>query len=95
MDPLLQYTDFGPTSRWKSRLTSKAEWHDQAHTHILWQSFSRVGLDVFCICIDILHVVDLGIVTYFASSILWMLVHFSGVSSGLPAMYRHCLQQAA
>ena len=47
--------------------------------HRLWESHSIIGLTLFCVCLDILHVVDLGVASYYLGSCIWVMVHHSGL----------------
>ena len=47
------------------------EWEENVTPHPLWQAYPLIGLTIFSICLDILHVLDLGVLQYFLGSVVW------------------------
>lgn len=58
-------------------LRTLEEWEGNPFIHPLWLAFALIGLNLFSICLDIMHVVDKGVAAYFLASAIWTLVHDS------------------
>jgi len=57
--------------------------------HPLWESHPLIGLTILCICLDILHILDLGVLQWFLASAIWTLVHESGLPGDFHARANH------
>jgi hypothetical protein len=69
-----QWSDFRSTVTWKQNLTTPSQWIARVHRHPLWASWALTGVVLFCICIDVMHAGDLGVLKYFLGSVIWTLV---------------------
>ena len=67
------WTDLKPFAAWRSSLVTSAQWLLKANKHIIFQS-PRVGLTIFHVAIDVLHVLDLGILQHICASALVMIL---------------------
>jgi len=59
------------------------EWEENPFPHILFEAFPLIGLNMFSICFDMMHVLEKGVLDYFCGSAIWTLVH----ESGLPGVF--------
>ena len=78
-DSLMPWSDFGADSRWMPLCVTVEDWIADPTKHPLWQAWPLIGITIFSLCLDILHILDLGVLQYFLGSTLWTLVHESGL----------------
>ena len=71
------WTDLKPTAVWWQHGVSMAYWY-LSEKHMVFES-PRVGLNLFHICLDLLHIIDLGIAQHICGSIIHMLVFDTGL----------------
>ena len=55
------YSDFGPDSKWMQEQVTRDEWVQNVTPYPLRQACPLIGFSIFSIGLDILHVVDLGV----------------------------------
>ena len=79
------WTDFRHGAPWKTMLVTLDAWLDKVHQHPLWRAHARIGLVLFSICLDVMHVGDKGILSYFLPSCVHTLVHESGLPGNFHA----------
>jgi len=73
----MPFSDFNDHAEWMQHLLTLDEWEANPTRHPLWEAHPLTGLTIFSICLDILHVLDLGVLTYMLGSTIWTLVHES------------------
>ena len=71
-------------------LRTPADWQNALPQHRLWLAHTLIGVTLFCICLDILHVVDLGVAAYYLGSCIWQMVH----DNGLAGTFQHRVDSA-
>lgn len=74
-----QFSDFSILSSWIANLTTRNGWLSDLPDHPLWRKHILLGLTIFSLCVDILHCLDKGVLTYYMGSAIWTLVHESGL----------------
>ena len=74
-------TDLRPTAAWRTCLVDRASWF-LTDKHILFRD-ARVGLNLFHVQLDILHMMDLGILQHLCASILYLFLF----NTGLPGVF--------
>ena len=78
-DTLMPYSDFEADSDWIPLCVTVEDWVADPTDHPLWQAWALIGITIFSLCLDILHILDLGVLQYFLGSTIWTLVHESGL----------------
>ena len=78
-DSPMPWSDFGADSRWMPLCVTVEDWIADPTDHPLWQAWALIRITIFSLCLDILHILDLGVLQYFLGSTLWTLVHESGL----------------
>ena len=73
----MPFTDMGPSSRWRSTLVDRAQLY-LSEKHALFSDMG-VGLNVWHVQYDILHVMDLGIVQHIGASMLYLFMFYTGL----------------
>ena len=66
-----------PDAAWRNNLVSLLEWRTTPK-HILFQQ-PNIGLNLFHVCLDVLHILDLGVVQYICGSIISLFLHNAGL----------------
>ena len=61
----MPYSDFENDSEWMALQTTVEGWLANPIDHPLWQAQHLMGITIWCVCLDILHVLDLGVLQYF------------------------------
>ena len=79
----MPYSDFQDDSEWIALQTTVEDWFANPIDHPLWQAQHLIGITIWCVCLDILHVLDLGVLQYFLGSCIWTLVWESKLPGGL------------
>ena len=77
----LPWSDLRPNAGWMARLYTLADWFFM-HKHILFQD-GRVGLNLFHVLLDVLHILDLGTCQYILASILYSIAFDFGMVGDL------------
>ena len=67
------WTDLTPEAIWRQRLETLMSWRLLNDRHILFKT-PAVGLNLFHICLDILHILDLGVCQHICGSVLFLMV---------------------
>jgi hypothetical protein len=85
----LKYSDFREGVLWQISIFTMEQWKNNVTPHPLWEAHVLIGLTIFCICLDILHVLHLGVNMYFLGSVVWILVHDSNLPGSFEARAEH------
>ena len=85
----LKYSNFREGALWQVSVFTMEQWKNNVTPHPLWEAHVLIGITIFCICLDILHVMDLGINMYFLGSVVWTLVHDSNLPGPFEARAEH------
>ena len=85
----LTFSDFRAKAPWKSQCVCLEQWQQDMTPHLLWRAHAVLGITLFSICLDILHVLDLGVLQYFLGSHLWQLVHDSALPGSFEQRVDH------
>ena len=75
------WSDMRPDASWRSALITPATWMLKPK-HPIFEA-SRVGLNVWHVCIDVLHILDLGMCQHVGGSVLYLLAFDAGLAGGL------------
>ena len=67
----MAWSDLRPNAGWRTALITPATWMLQVK-HPIFQA-PRVGLNVWHICLDVLHIMDLGMCQHIGASVLYLL----------------------
>ena len=73
----MPFTDLGPSSRWRSTPVDRAQLY-LSEKHALFSDMG-VGLNVWHVQYDILHVMDLGILQHIGASMLYLFMFYTGL----------------
>ena len=68
----IPWTDLTPEAIWRQCLETLIGWV-QGRRHILFKT-PAVGLNLFHVCLDILHILDLGVCQHICGSVLFLMV---------------------
>ena len=79
------WTNFQATAPWMASTTTLEQWLAAPADHPIWRHATSLGLTVFSVCLDILHVVDLGVAKHLLGNTFWMLVHDIGLAGDVDA----------
>ena len=88
------FTDLRPTAAWRDRLKDLTHWFF-TEKHLLFNS--GLGLNVFHVAMDVLHLIDLGCGQHICGSIIYLLVfdtHLPGAFAEKSAKVWSALQSA-
>jgi len=85
----MPWSDFGDSSLWMALCVTLLQWMANPTQHPLWENYILLGITIFCICFDELHVMALGVLQYFMGSVIWTLVHESGLPGNFGARADH------
>ena len=77
----MPWTALTPDATWRSRLGTLAEWSN-TERHTLFSTPS-VGVNVFHVCLDVRHVLGLGICQHICVSSLYLMVFDSALPGTL------------
>ena len=75
------WTALTPTAAWRTRLVGMLEWTNM-YRHMLFRC-PAVGLNMFHVCLDVLHILDLGIAQHLCASTLFLFVFDTGIPGNL------------
>ena len=78
-DSIMPYSDFSEDSAWIPLQVTVDDWIQEPIEHPLWEAWCLIGITLFSLCLDILHILDLGVLQYFLGSAIWTLVHESNL----------------
>ena len=78
-DSIMPYSDFSEDSAWIPLQVKVDDWIQEPIAHPLWEAWCLIGITLFSLCLDILHILDLGVLQYFLGSAIWTLVHESSL----------------
>ena len=81
------WNDFRPGSEWMSTSMTLLEWYNDLPDHPLWTAY---GFTVFSVCLDIMHILDLGVAQHLCGSVLTHLVHCYPGGGGGPFVGGAC-----
>ena len=73
------YSDFREGSLWMLSMVTLEQWMNNVTPHPLFEAHVLIGITIFSICLDILHILNLGVDRYFLGSLVWTMVHDSGL----------------